>query len=235
MKKVLYIAFLLVFGTSLQAQNLAGVSFDAEMGVMDPSIPCMVDAGTQFGLDRWSGNNGGCPGDGFCQAFSNIDPMYNTYEFKNIVNLPVCITLDFTTGSCGTNTGGWIIEGTYVPSPAGSGTDPCTNNTLIQSSTFGGTISYGFEVEGCATWSANFHNGTAPSTMCSYSFVVQPDPLLDLRCADDPAACIEKVKIGGTPVPTMTQWGFFLFGLIVLTLGVVTLYNMTSAQLREEA
>lgn len=32
---------------------------------------------------------------------------------------------------------------------------------------------------------------------------------------------------GGTSVPTMTQWGLFLFGLIVLTLGVVYIYNMS--------
>lgn len=31
---------------------------------------------------------------------------------------------------------------------------------------------------------------------------------------------------GGTSVPTMTQWGVFLFGLIVLTLGVVAVYNV---------
>lgn len=30
----------------------------------------------------------------------------------------------------------------------------------------------------------------------------------------------------GTSVPTMTQWGLFLFGLIVLTIGVVAVYNV---------
>ncbi len=29
----------------------------------------------------------------------------------------------------------------------------------------------------------------------------------------------------GTGVPTMTQWGLFIFGLVILTLGVVALYN----------
>lgn len=33
---------------------------------------------------------------------------------------------------------------------------------------------------------------------------------------------------GGTSVPTMTQWGIFLFGLIVLTLGVVAVYNVST-------
>lgn len=37
---------------------------------------------------------------------------------------------------------------------------------------------------------------------------------------------------GGTSVPTMTQWGIFLFGLIVLTFGVVAVYNVYSR--REE-
>ena len=31
---------------------------------------------------------------------------------------------------------------------------------------------------------------------------------------------------GGTSVPTMTQWGKFLFGLVVLTFGVVAVYNI---------
>ncbi len=28
------------------------------------------------------------------------------------------------------------------------------------------------------------------------------------------------------PIPTMSQWGFFLFGMIIFTLGVVAIYNM---------
>ena len=234
MKNLTIIFCFLFLANFAQSQNLAGTTFDATMGTMDPSIPCMVDAGTQFGLDQWTNNSGGCPGDPTCGFFTNIDPMYNTFEFKNIINLDACITLDFVTGSCGINTGFWIVDGVYVPSPVGSGDSPCMNNTLLQSSTFGGTNSVSFEAPGCSVFSINFHNGTAPSQMCDYSFSIQPDVLLDLRCGDDPVACIEKVTIGGTPVPTMTQWGFFLFGLIVLTLGVVTLYNMTAAQTREQ-
>jgi len=33
--------------------------------------------------------------------------------------------------------------------------------------------------------------------------------------------------IGGNPVPTMTQWGLFLFGLVLLTLAVVTVFNFS--------
>lgn len=235
MKKILYTLGCVCMAVAMNAQNLAGTTFDATMGVMDPAIPCMVDAGQQFGLDVWTNNSGACPGDGTCGFFQNIQPFYNTYEYKNIINLETCITLNFVTGSCGFNTGGWIVEGTYIPTPVGMTTDPCSQNTLIHSSTFGGTVAYNFAPEGCSTFSVNFHNGTAPAANCTYSFSFDPDPLLDLRCANDPVACIEKVKIGGTPVPTMTQWGFFLFGLIVLTLGVVTLYNMTATSLKEQA
>ncbi|MBK6354189.1 MAG: hypothetical protein IPF46_12535 [Saprospiraceae bacterium] len=35
------------------------------------------------------------------------------------------------------------------------------------------------------------------------------------------------LTLGGTPVPTMTQWGLFLFGLVLLTLAVVTVYNFS--------
>jgi hypothetical protein len=43
------------------------------------------------------------------------------------------------------------------------------------------------------------------------------------------------VIIGGTPVPTMTEWGLFLFGLILLTLGVVTMYNMSVGKITDRA
>lgn len=49
--------------------------------------------------------------------------------------------------------------------------------------------------------------------------------------------CAEVLKPlnNGTSVPTMTQWGLFLFGLIVLTLGVVYVYNLSvsSAKVQE--
>ncbi len=40
------------------------------------------------------------------------------------------------------------------------------------------------------------------------------------------------VTLGGNPVPTMTQWGFFLFGLVLLTLAVVTVYNTYSRRVK---
>lgn len=36
-----------------------------------------------------------------------------------------------------------------------------------------------------------------------------------------------QLTLGGNPVPTMTQWGLFLFGLVIVTLGIVTVYNVT--------
>lgn len=35
------------------------------------------------------------------------------------------------------------------------------------------------------------------------------------------------LTLGGNPVPTMTQWGLFLFGLVLVTLGIVTVYNIS--------
>ena len=234
MKRLTIILCFFVFAQYAQSQNLAGMDFDATMGQLDPDVPCMVDAGQQRGLDRWTGNNGSCPGDGFCQSFTNIDPQYNTYEFKNIINLEACVTMNFVTGSCGFNTGFWVVDGQYTPAGVGSGVDPCSLNTLLQSSTIGGTTSVGFEVEGCTLFSVNMHNGTFPSQQCTYSFNFEPDPLLDLRCGDE-TMCIEKVQIGGTPVPTMTEWGLFLFGLILLTLGVVTIYNMSAVRIADRS
>lgn len=42
-----------------------------------------------------------------------------------------------------------------------------------------------------------------------------------------------QLDLGGSPVPTMTQWGLFLFGLIVLTLGVVSIYNFSRKRVAE--
>ncbi|MEP7196341.1 MAG: hypothetical protein ABI851_07450 [Saprospiraceae bacterium] len=36
-----------------------------------------------------------------------------------------------------------------------------------------------------------------------------------------------QLVLGGNPVPTMTQWGLFLFGLVIVTLGIVTVYNVS--------
>ena len=233
MKRLTILLAFLAVGQFSFGQNLAGTDIDATMGVLDANAPCMVDAGIQFGLDIWTNNSAGCPGDNTCGFFQNIEPQYNTFYFKNIVNIPVCITMNFITGSCGFNTGFWIVDGVYVPSPSGSGTDPCIANTLLQSSTIGGTTSSSWETNGCDPFSVNAHNGTQPAQQCTYTINFDPDPLVDLRCGDE-TMCIQKVVIGGTPVPTMTEWGLFLFGLILLTLGVVTIYNMSVARAAEE-
>jgi hypothetical protein len=34
---------------------------------------------------------------------------------------------------------------------------------------------------------------------------------------------------GGAPIPTMNQWALFLFGLLITTLGVITLYNFVQS------
>ena len=226
MKRLTILLALLTTFQMSYGQNLAGRTFDCTLGVLDTNQPCMVDAGVQFGIDQWANSGPGCPGDNSCGFFQDADPQYNTFYFKNIVNIPVCITLNVVTGSCGANTGFWVVDGTYIPSAAGSGTDPCIANEILQSTNTGGTTSVGWEVNECAPFSINFHNGFAPANQCTYSFNIEPDPLVDLRCGDE-TMCIQKVTIGGTPVPTMTQWGLFLFGLILLTLGVVTIYNMS--------
>lgn len=49
-----------------------------------------------------------------------------------------------------------------------------------------------------------------------------------------PPGEIKKPLSGGTSVPTMTQWGLFLFGLIVLTMGVVYIYNLSISTAKVE-
>lgn len=67
----------------------------------------------------------------------------------------------------------------------------------------------------CAYWT--------PKASCAFLATAgPPNQALRLNICRNAA-----VVLGGNPVPTMTQWGLFLFGLVLLTLAVVTVYNFS--------
>jgi len=231
-KYILGVLALFLFAVqSADAQNLAGTEISTTIGQDDPNALCAKAFGEYTGPRVFrNGVVSACPGKACTGNFGNGTFLYDYMRFKNIVNLPVCVTVDFNTGACAFNVHSWAQYSPFTP-PG----DLCLDNPGwlgdIGSSV---TQPYSFEVDGCTPFSVvqgtNFNN-----TPCGYSFTIVPDPLLDLRCENDTAVCVEKVKIGGTPVPTMTQWGLFLFGLIVLTLGVVTIYNMSTRSATERS
>lgn len=234
-QNITLVAICCVMALSTNAQNLAGVDFTTNLGEADLTQPCEKLTGDN-GTVRFfrDGVTGACPDKACfdqnltCGAYC----MYDAYAFKNIVNLPVCLEVTIDAGACGFGVFGAAFAAPYnVPT---GGATWCAANDHISDAGSSGSASYAFEIEGCTP----FYLVNTPVILtgtCEYTMTITPDPVLDLRCADDPVACIEKVKLGGTPVPTMTQWGLFLFGLIVLTLGVVTIYNMSTSRSAERS
>ena len=233
-QKILLLCFLGLVGMSTSnAQNLAGVDFATSLGVADGTLACDKGVGSNNDIGFWRAfpastcgtnvpcddRNDGCRG-GWC--------MYDAYAFRNIINADVCIQVNTNGGGCGFNVHGQVYSSPYVPPT----TTICSVNDYVANQGGSGTATWGWIQPGCENFYLTYTSVYNTAT-CNYSFNIDADPLLDLRCAADPAACIEKVTIGGNPVPTMTQWGLFLFGLIILTLGVVTIYNMSTSRVSE--
>jgi hypothetical protein len=232
-QNICLVAVAVVLAVGANAQNLAGVDFTTTMGQPDNTLGCPKNTGDNGTVRAFrDGVSGACPDKPCfnqnlgCGSYCNFDE----FGFKNIVNLDVCITVNISAGSCGFGIFSQAYGSPYVIPVTGTW---CDNNDHISDAGSSGSGSYSFEAAGCTP----FYIVNAPvviSAACDYTMTIDPDPILDLRCADEPM-CVEKVIIGGTPVPTMTQWGLFLFGLIVLTLGVVTIYNMSTSRVSERS
>lgn len=218
----------------LSAQNLAGTEFNSTLGVADGN-PCETRVGTQSGRIFRDGVLSACPTKACPGDFTSPNNAWEEYSFKNIVNTPTCITINVTGGGCQANfdVHGHVQTAPYSPT---TGADFCAQNggSFLGDQGGSGTNSFSVEVPGCTPFYLVFTNAQGVINNCDFSFNIAPDPTLDLRCGSEPM-CIEKLTIGGTPVPTMTQWGLFLFGLIVLTLGVVTIYNMSTNRVSERS
>lgn len=226
-------ALVVLVQVDTNAQNLAGMDFSTTLGIDDPNLACTKNTGDNGTVRAFrDGQAGACPDKNCfnqnlgCGAYC----MFDEFGLKNIVNIPVCVTINVNAGGCGFGIFSQVYGSPYnIPT---GGTTWCdANPDHISDGGSSGSVSYSFETRGCDP----FYIVNAPVVIgaaCDYSFNISPDPLLDLRCGDEPM-CVQKVTIGGTPVPTMTQWGLFLFGLIVLTLGVVTIYNMSTSRVSE--
>ena len=92
---------------------------------------------------------------------------------------------------------------------------------------------YEIEVPACTEFTVVTWGFSGASGPYNVNITSKSGNTADLGCAG--AECIKTLTLGGSPVPTMTQWGLFLFGLIVLTLGVVAVFNMSRKSSNETA
>ena len=171
---------------------------------------------------------GGALGAGSCDdsncSFYNFARPWESVTIKNTnASSAVCYDIDYD-GTTTTNLVGWTQAGAFsnVAGPCPPRFDdngsyflhqPTVNNWLI-------TIPACSEAT-VVTWA--FGNAGP------YTFTIRPrsgSTRDAVACTD--AKCINYLTIGGTPVPTMTQWGLFLFGLVLLTLAVVSVYNLST-------
>ena len=219
MKNITYIIVFLLCGSFAFAQNVNynGVRFEGDFQMADPTFVCNYESGMQQGRIFRDGVAANCPGKA-CPGDFNTGSTFNwaSWEMSNLLTAPQCVEIAFETLGCGFNGHSAMFEGPYTP-PAGGG-QYCANNMFLGDVGSSLTQSYFVEIPGAAMFS-QVNNTNFDTQNCNYAFTI----FGDVGCGGEP----RKPLSGGTSVPTMTQWGLFLFGLIMLTLGVVYVYNMS--------
>jgi hypothetical protein len=167
-----------------------------------------------------------CPG-GTCTNPGYFAPYYETYQFKNTLLAPQCIRVAWTAVVAG----GCNISFTYLGAgplmlwtPAGA---PCwaTNFGSPGGVCLGAGAAYQIEIPACSIFTVFLANNNGARGTYNLNITTPAGGVASLGCVG--AACVKHLDLGGTPVPTMTQWGIFLFGLILLTLASTALYNYT--------
>ena len=165
--------------------------------------------------------SGSCANHG-CTPY-NFVGGYETMTFKNSnATNTVCYTIDYD-GTTTTQLVGFTLNGSYTANmtcPVPGFTD--NGSYFLNQPTVN---SWDFDVPACSEFTVVTWEFGNPGP---YQFTITPQS----GSSKDAAACvgtecIQYLTIGGTPVPTMTQWGLFLFGLILLTMAVVTVYNLS--------
>lgn len=221
MKKLAYIFVLLFAISAVNAQNYNGVEVLGTLESPDPDFLCVAEAGTESGRLFRDGVPSNCPMKA-CPGDFAVGTQYGwvSYQFRNLLNQDQCITINWNTGTCGVRGHGSVWLGEAYVAPMGAG-QRCSDNMFLGD--VGGSLTQPFSVEIPAgeTFFVLAEETSPGARNCTVGFTIDGE----VGCAGD----FERLKplSGGTSVPTMTQWGLFLFGLIVLTLGVVYIYNMS--------
>ena len=170
---------------------------------------------------------GGCTNPGY------FAPYYETFAFKNTLLTPQCIKVVWTAAAAA----GCNITFTYMGTgpvllwtPTGA---PCYTDNMGSPGPvcMGTNVSYGVEVPACSDFTVFLGNNNGARNTFNLDIQNATGGQASIGCVG--AECLKVLTLGGTPVPTMTQWGLFLFGLILITLGVVTVYNMSRRNANE--
>jgi len=236
--------FLLIFSVSLFSNLFAGgggssISFPIGFSTLGTSLPTNFSCPTGGFLrsNLSSGPAASAPtacGLGTCAGAFPTD-VHAKFLFKNTSLQPECYRIRFveTSGTSPTDIayGGVGDIGFRTACPA-----PATINKGEGTTFLYAAPSFEIDVPGCteftvAVWHYTFFGRPGGS----YNMYVENTAggTANVGCAG--AECVKTLTIGGTQVPTMTQWGLFLFGLIVLTLGVVAVFNMSRKSSNETA
>lgn len=167
-----------------------------------------------------------CPG-GACTNPGYFAPYWETYQFQNLLLAPQCIRINWTAAAVANCNITFAYTGTgpiLLWTPAGA---PCYSAPINMGSPgavcMGTNTNYSLEIPECGSFTIFLANNNGARNTFDLSI---------FNAAGDPAAvgclgseCKKLLTIGGTPVPTMTQWGLFIFGLLILTFASVAIYN----------
>lgn len=167
-----------------------------------------------------------CPG-GACTNPGYFAPYWETYQFKNTLLQPQCITINWTAQTAAFCNISFAYTGTgpiLLWTPTGA---PCYGPPINMGSPgavcMGTSVSYSLTIPECSPFTVFLaNNNGSRNTYDLNIFNDKGDPAA-IGCLG--AECKKLITIGGTPVPTMTQWGLFIFGLVLLTFASVAIYN----------
>ena len=156
------------------------------------------------------------------------------YRLRNTSNSPACIRMEVSGGAISS-----FCRGLFFAVPFDF-TGPLTTCADVPGATgnmgFVASVSpvWYMQVPACSDFTV-VYGENANVASCTYTLDVQNTTSPgSIGCVG--AECgVKSLTLGGSPVPTMTQWGLFLFGLIVLTLGVVAVFNMSRKSSNETA
>jgi len=221
MKKFAYIFVLLMIGTVASAQNYNGVPILGTFSDPDPDFRCDTENGTMNTRLFRNGVASQCPTKPCPTPDLSSGNRWISYKMQNLQNNPQCIEVQHNTGTC-TVPHGMVIQGDYVPGPH------CTGAyTFLGDVGSSVSQSYFVEIPAGEEFTVVLEEVAAGGGNCNVGFTI----IGDVGCAGGE---VLKPLSGGTSVPTMTQWGLFLFGLIVLTVGVVYIYNLSTSTAKVE-
>lgn len=222
MKKLTYIFALIILGTTAYAQNYNGVPILGTFADPDPDFQCKTESGNMNTRLFRDGVAAACPTKPCPTPDLASSNRWISYTFQNLQNQDQCIEIQHNTGTCTFPHSLAILGDEYIPGPHCAGAYQFLGDV-------GSSVSQSYFVEVPASELFTIVlQEVSPAGNCEVGFTI----IGDVGCAGGE---ILKPLSGGTSVPTMTQWGLFLFGLIIVTLGVVYIYNMsTSTSTAEE-